>query len=523
MMFKLFLSMAVACVLALTSAARTAEAGQVGTVTFPISATAQTQSMFERGLALMHSFQYEEAAEAFHAATTRDGRCAMCHWGNAMVIYQQLWQWPEPADMARGLREIRIAQRTGAKTQRERAYINAAAAFFEGPAQMSHVGRIEAYSRRLARLHADDPADVDTASFYALSLIALANENTDQVGNLRHAIDVLQPYLDKYPNHPGVAHYLIHAADMPELAPLGLMAARKYALIAPDSSHALHMPSHIFVRLGLWQETIDLNQRAARAGADAMSHHHGATDYELHAMDYLSYAYLQSGQESKARQMTDVSHVVGVDTETIANVGTHIAARHALDLHRWKDAAALPVPNRPLRMLEAYAARTIGAARLGDVGAARQDVSLMRQAVSTQQARSRAAGASVPNDVPQLDISEAWLAFAEGRTEDAIAGLNRVAEQEDADGGESIGVPAREMLGDLLLESKRPAEAFEAYKAALRHAPNRFDSLYGAARSAQVTGNEDEARKYFRSLLSVVLEGSDRPEISEAKAYLETH
>jgi tetratricopeptide (TPR) repeat protein len=515
---------AVFLVLVALGASSRAAAGQLGTVSFPTSATREAQPLIERGVALMHSFQYDEAAQAFDDAARRDSRCAMCHWGKAMVLYQQIWQRPSPQDLATGLREIRLAQRTGAKTPRERAYIAAAAAFFQGPAGTSHVSRIQAYSRRLASLHRDYPADADAAAFYALSFIALAGEDVEQLANLRGAIDVLEPYLRSQPDHPGVAHYLIHAADMPELAPRGLEAARKYATIAPDSSHALHMPSHIFVRLGLWQETIDLNLRAAAAGASAMYQHHGSPDYELHAVDYLTYAYLQSGQESKARQTTDISRVVGVDADVISNFGAHLTARNALDLHRWNQAAALVVPNRPRRVIETYCARAVGAARLGDVASARQDVIALRQAASAQQAQSRAAGNEVPSTPPtELEEGEAWLAFGEGRMEDAIAQLRRVAEQEDADGGESVTVPAREMLADLLLEISRPAEALETYKAALRHAPNRFNSLYGAARAAEALADDAEARSYFSRLIGVVPPGADRPEIGEAKAFVEAH
>jgi hypothetical protein len=283
-------SSAVFLVLVALGTSSPAASGQLGTVSFPTSATREAQPLIERGVAMMHSLQYDEAAQAFDEAAGRDSRCAMCHWGKAMVLYQQIWQWPSRQDLAMGLQEIRMAQRTGTKTPRERAYIAAAAAFFQGPDDTSHASRIQAYSRRLASLHRDYPADADAAAFYALSLIALAGEDVEQFANLRRAIDVLEPYLRSQPDHPGVAHYLIHAADMPELAPRGLEAARTYATIAPDSSHALHMPSHIFVRLGLWQETIDLNLRAASAGASAMSQHHGSPDYELHAVDYLTYA-----------------------------------------------------------------------------------------------------------------------------------------------------------------------------------------------------------------------------------------
>ncbi|MGH9347783.1 MAG: tetratricopeptide repeat protein, partial [Vicinamibacterales bacterium] len=279
---------------------------------------------------------------------------------------------------------------------------------------------------------------------------------------------------------------------------------------------------HIFVRLGLWQETIDLNLRAADAGAKAMKEHHGDPSYQLHAMDYLAYAYLQQGQESKAREIiAALKDAVGASPETIANFGAFLRGRNALDLHRWSEAAELEVPNRPRRAIEAYRARTIGAVRLGALDAARQNVAGLKQALTAQQTQLRAAGYTVPSDAPiELEESEAWLAFAEGRPEDAIGALRRAADREDADGGESLMVPAREMLAELFLELKRPSEALETYKIALQRAPNRFNSLYGAARTAEMLKAEADAKDYYNRLLGVVTPTADRPEVREAQAFL---
>src|SRR5882672_1327920 len=289
-----------ALVVGILALPQVAGADQLGTVVFPTSSSSTVQPTMERGVALLHSFQYEEAAQAFDEAAHRDTSCAMCHWGKAMTLYHQLWDWPTTNALKEGRRETARAQQLGAKTARERGYIAAAAAFFGAPRAATHAGRIRAYSRQLATLHRRFPQDGEAAAFYALSLVALAGEHVDDLANLRQAISILDPLLRQQPNHPGAAHYLIHAADRPELAPLGLEAARTYASIAPHSSHALHMPSHIFVRLGMWEETIALNLRAAASGAHAAMEHRGDYTYQIHAMDYLRYAYLQRGMESKA-------------------------------------------------------------------------------------------------------------------------------------------------------------------------------------------------------------------------------
>jgi len=274
-----------------------ANGGQLGTVRFSTSAAPPAQPRFEQGLALLHSFQYEEAEQAFGRAAQQDWQCAMCHWGLAMVHYQQLSDWPSASDFARARQELARAQRIRRTTTRERAYIAAAATFFQSNRALTHAARIGQYSRQLDLLRRRFPTDVDATAFYALSLVALANEQPNPLPLLRSAVDVLEPLLQTDGNHPGVAHYLIHAADQPELAMRGLEAARCYADIAPDSSHALHMPSHIFVRLGLWDEAIALNLRAAKAGAAAMAEHRGAPTNQTHALDYHAYAYLQRGQE----------------------------------------------------------------------------------------------------------------------------------------------------------------------------------------------------------------------------------
>src|SRR6266850_683766 len=231
-------------------------AGQLGKVDFPTSCTAELQPSLEKGLALLHSFQYTESEKTFADASTRDPKCAIAHWGKAMATYLQIWEFPNDKTLKGGRKEIEKAQKLHPPLPREQDFINAAAAFFQNKSKMSHAARIQAYSSALERLHAQSPADVEISAFYALSLIALAEEDVDNIANRKKAISILDPLLQSRPDHPGVAHYLIHAADRPEFASQGVEAARRYAAIAPDSAHALHMPSHIFIRLGLWQDSI---------------------------------------------------------------------------------------------------------------------------------------------------------------------------------------------------------------------------------------------------------------------------
>jgi tetratricopeptide (TPR) repeat protein len=316
---------------------------------------------------------------------------------------------------------------------------------------------------------------------------------------------------------------MIHATDRPEFAAQGFEAARRYAAIAPDSSHAIHMPSHIFVRLGLWQDSINSNIAANASGAHAAEMHMAESHYQTHAMDFLNYSYLQSGQEAKAREVIEhTSHVVGATDERKADDRSYLAARTALELHRWKEAADLPIPAIPKKDLDTvYWARAIGAGRSGDVAGAEADVKELTQLVAEREKRSRKEGYGVSNEkATDLREAEAWLGFAKGKSDEALEELRAAADRQDKEGGESVNIPAREMLADMLLELKRPADALAEYKTSLKNSPNRFDGLFGAARSAQTLGDTGGAQSYFAKLAEVCAPGADRPELMEAKTYL---
>lgn len=507
------------------------QSAQLGEVNFETSCAPQVKPTMDRAVALLHSFQYQQAESAFGDAARQDSHCAMAYWGKAMSLYHQLWDFPDADTLAKGCADVEQAQKLSAKTPTERDYIAAAAAFYQDKAGLSHKARTAAYAQAMEAVYKDSPQDPNAAGFYALALINLADYE-DELANRKQAIAILQPMFKLHPDNPGLAHYLIHATDTPALAPLGLEAARRYAKIAPDSSHALHMPSHIFTRLGLWQESIDSNIAAAEAARKATLSHEADADYQLHAMDFLNYAYLQSGQEAKARQvLVDVKTVPGATAGEIADHQGWFAARIALELHRWKQSAALPLPNVKLSSQDStYFVRAIGAARSGDPQAARAALTKLKDAIEAQRSEAKEMGYSAESGPStEQQEAEAWIDFAAGKRDEALKTLRDAAEREDGAGGGVLGppaapvgsltMPAREMLGDMLLEAKRPKEALEAYKIALKESPNRFDGLWGAAQAAKAAGDKTAASRYYSKLLAICGADADRPEVRQAREY----
>ncbi len=495
-------------------------AAQLGKINFPTSCSPAAQPMMEKGVALLHSFQYQQSEQTFGDAAQEDPRCAMAFWGKAMALYHQLWDFPGPHTLREGREDLEQAAKIEGTTEREREYISAAAAFYQDNSELSHEARARAYSEAMAKLYRDNPKDIDAAAFYGLSLVALAEYNEHDLADREKALAILSPLLTADPDHPGVAHYIIHASDTPELASQGLEAARMYAKIAPDSSHAVHMPSHIFTRLGLWQESIDSNMAAMAAAAKDTQMHMADAHYETHAMDFLDYAYLQSGQEAKAEDLLKVlASVPGASVGTIQNMQAIFEARNALELHHWKVAATLNVRDIPLRDLgTTYWVKSIGAARSGDVNSAKQDIQKLIEADEASNKHEKDMGNKIyPGEGVAQREAEAWLAYAEGKQGEAVKIMRQAAEHEESEHVDSLTMPAREMLADLLLELKRPSEALVEYQEALNILPNRFDSLYGAARAAESAGKPQEARDYFVRLAKIAAPGADRPELQEMK------
>ncbi len=514
--------------------------GELGRVNFTVSCAPQAQKQFNRAVAWLHSFEYEEAEKAFTEVTVTDSRCGMGYWGVAMSNYHPLWAPPSAAELNKGRDAIEKARSAGARTERERDYVAAIEVFYKDSEKLDHRTRVLAYSDAMEKLHRRYPRDREAGIFYSLTLIAKGMMAGDKsYPNEKKAAQILNHVLTREPQHPGVSHYLIHSYDYPALAYLALPAARSYARIAPASAHAQHMPSHIFTRMGLWRESIRSNldaKKSAEAHA-ARNHMPGAWDEQLHAMDYLAYAYLQGAQDKHAWGVLDeLNKIRRVDPPNfkVAYAFTAIPARYALERRQWKEAAQLPLhpgtmetfPWERFRWAEAQVrfARAIGAARTGDTTAARLEVEEL--------AAIRQALVEVKGDYDwgkqveiKRQVASAWLAYAEGKHDESFMVMRAAAELDDATDKHPVTpgtlLPAREQLGELLLELKQPAAAFVEFETSLRSAPNRFNGLYGAARAAKLAGDQKNARAYYGKLAALSRQAdSERAEIAEAKKYL---
>jgi predicted Zn-dependent protease len=513
---------------------------KLGRVNFPVSCTPQARRQFNRAVAWLHSFEYEEAEKVFAGVTSTDPRCGMGHWGVAMSNYHPIWAPPTAAELKRGLEAVEKARSVGARTERERAYIAAIEVFYKDSDRLDHRARALAYGEAMGRLHRRYPSDSEAGVFYALTLVAKGMMAGDKSYlNEKKAARILNRVLAREPQHPGVTHYLIHSFDYPALAHMALPAARGYAKIAPASAHAQHMPSHIFIRLGLWQEAIGSNLDAhAAAKAHAVRNHMpGAWDEQLHAMDYLAYAYLQSAQDKKALGVLDeLNKIRRVDPPNfkVAYAFTAIPARYALERRQWAEAAKLPLhpgtmetfPWESFRWAEAHLrfARAVGAARTGDAASARREVeelaAIRRSLVEVKGGYDWAKQVDIKHQV-----ASAWLAHAEGKPEEALRLMRAAADVDDATDKHPVTpgsiLPAREQLGELLLELKQPAAALREFEVSLRSAPNRFNGIYGAARAAKLAPDRKAARTYYAKLLALSRRSDGaRPEIEEAKAFL---
>ena len=501
-------------------------AKQLGTVHFPVSCSASAAESFGRGVALLHSFWYEEAEKTFRQVAKDDPRCAMAHWGVAMSLWHQLWNRPDAVTLKRGEAEIREAKSLHAATDRERGYIAALAEFYAKPGKRDYEHRAYAYSQAMKRLHLRYPDDHEAAAFYALSVMASDSDKfPDSAARKKDAIAVLEKLFAEEPDHPGAAHYLIHIYDTPEMAAQGLPAARRYAKVAPMAPHALHMPSHIFARLGLWQDDIDSNLASIQATHESSAMHMGGEGHQFHAMDFLVYAYLQSGREAEARRVIDeVKAMPAMKDMYGEGFDPHIAAlvwfeaSYALELHHWAEAAALqPVPGAGVAdNAITYRARAVGAVRAGDVAGARKDlaeIERIHQQLVDEKKNDRAK--AVEGD---RQIAQAWVDYGEGKNDEALKLMRAVGDKDDGVHESSDGIPAREMLGDMLMEMKRPQEALTEYEVDLKMNPNRFDGLAGAARAAEQVGKADKANEYYAKLVEDCAgSNSERPELERAK------
>jgi hypothetical protein len=511
---------------------------RLGTVSFPTSCRPAAQKHFERGVALLHSFWYAEAERTFAQAAAADRRCAMAQWGLAMSQYYQFWEPPTEAALAKGAAAAERATALGAPTDRERAFIAAIGAFYKDHATVDHRTRAKAYEAAMAEVSRRFPKDLEAAAFYGLALLATRPLDDKTHAQEIKAGELLEAVFAAEPDHPGAAHYVIHSFDSPALAPRALSAALAYAKIAPASPHALHMPSHIFVRLGRWEDTIQSNlASSAAARAYVATAAPGATAFDdLHALDYLEYAYLQRGQEAEATAV--VERVAAVTTVDQANLAAAFAlsavpARYLLERRRWAEAAALPLrpatfpwERYPWAEANVMFARAVGGARSGNLAAARAAAERLQQLVEATPPTQKAWKDAVE---AQRRGAGAWVAYAEGRLGDAVAEMTQAADLEDQSDKHPVTpgaiLPAREMLGELLLEVSRPAQALPELERVLLACPNRLNAVYGAARAAEEAGDAAKARVYYTSLLKLTMASAQtrepRPELLKARAFLE--
>jgi hypothetical protein len=504
----------------------------LGTVHFATSCADKAQPAFDRAVALLHSFEFAAAIEGFDAALAADPSCAMTEWGVALS------RWGNPfapgvrpaAQLREGLAAIERARAIGPKTDRERAYVAAAAQLYTDAEHVPQQRRIDALRDAMGRVAERYPDDAEAAIFYALWLSAAEDPSDKTYAGRLKAIAILEPLFARQPNHPGLAHYIIHSCDVPALASHALEAANRYAQIAPAAPHALHMPSHTFTRLGLWQQSIETN--IASAAAARREH---ATSEELHATDYQMYAYLQTGQDAAARRLLDALPEImsrfsptAIGSAAPPSAGAFasaaIPARWALERGAWADAARLDLHPSGLPYADALTefARALGAARAGDAAAARTAVAAL------ERLRERQSQLNEPYWAEQIAIQRrsaaAWLALAEGRRADALAEMRAAADAEDRTEKAALTpgplAPARELLGEMLLESNDARGALGEFERTLVKEPNRFRALYGAAKAATLAHDGELARRYFTELASVC-ERADTPgrrEVQEARA-----
>jgi len=496
------------------------ETEKFGTVSFPTSCAAASQAGITRGVALLHSFDYTRANQQFGQIAKDDPSCAMAHWGVAMTDYRELWGIPEESEIRHGAEEMAKARAAAASaTPREQAYIAALSAFF-APADVSFGQRALAYADKMDELHKAFPDDVEGAAFDALAILASVPPTDTSLTRERQALAILVPLFASHPDHPGLAHYIIHTCDTPALAQDGLAAAREYASIAPSSPHALHMPGHIFARLGLWQEDIASNQASVAASERAEAEGHPGAAHQMHAEEFLVYAWLQTGEEDKARAMTARMREIGKHMMAMPGMDdmkgsgnffdNELRAVTAMELHEWKELSKqLPAPgSRPHAAMMTYWGQGIGAGHIGDVKAAKAALQGFDKGLEALK-KTPYADYEETMKVKRQEV-EAWLIHAEGRDDDAVATLRAAADQQDKLGQMEVDIPAREMLGDMLLLLHRPEEALAEYRIALTLSPHRLNGLLSAGQAAEQSGHADEARAFYREAALQTKDGHSR-------------
>ena len=509
---------------------------QFGSVEFKTSCPGKNQENFDLAIALLHSFEYDQAEKMFAKIIDKEPGCAMAYWGVAMSNYHPLWAPPTPPELEKGEKAITVAQSITNKSKWESDYIDAIAVFYKDWKKLDHRTRSGNFEKAMERLYTTYPTNKEAAIFYALALNASADPADKTFSKQKKAASILNHLYNNHPNHPGIVHYIIHTYDSPELAELGLAAARKYASVAPSSAHALHMPSHIFTRLGLWDEGIRSNL-ASVSSAKCYAETNkikGHWDEELHGLDYLVYGYLQKGENDEAQKQLNylktIEEVHPVNFK-VAYAFASIPSRYLLENRAWKEAADLQ-PSKANISWEKYPwesaiihfTRALGSVHTGKLDAAKNELNELNRL------RNKLVELKDSYKANQVDIqiktSEAWIRFKEGNQDEALKLMRLAADMEDKTEKHPVTpgevLPARELLGDMFYQMNKVGEALEAYEANLKKHPNRFNGLYGAALSAEKSNNLEKANHYYKLLTGVANStASDRPELGTAKAFLQ--
>jgi tetratricopeptide (TPR) repeat protein len=507
---------------------------KLGTVSFAVSCASASQAPFNRGVALLHDFWYDEANRQFKEIAKTDPNCSMAHWGVAMSYFHQIWGRPDEEATKISWEELQKAQSPAAKTARERDYIAALSGFFK-PGSEDYQTRIEAYSNAMGALYARYP-DVDTGAFYALSLLASGKPDDTGMTQEHKAMAVLTPLFAKYPDNPGVVHYIVHACDNPSMAKEGLAAADHYGEIAPSGAHAYHMPGHIYSRLGMWPQEIQsqLGSIAASEAAEARGQS-GLMD-EPHSYDFVLYAYLQSGQDERAKWAMDQASAVLNRIQTMPDNGTErmrtmvpryrtkYPVFYALEMRDWKVAAALePVSETaPEFATMTYWPKAVADGHLHRASEASADLTNYdAQLEKLKKSKDAYLAEGTFNKIEREEIV-AWVHYAKGMPDGAIDHMRAAADLQDKVGQAEVDIPAREMLADMLLELHRPQQALAEYEVSLKLSPNRFNGLYNAGQAAEAAGDKAKAEQFYAALLKSTDNGaqSTRPELAHVKSFV---
>ena len=508
-------------------------AEKLGKVHFDNSCSASVGQEFDRAMALLHSFEFAEAIAGYQTVLKSDASCGIAEWGIAMAIWGNPFAGLRAANVLQnGLAASERALKVSAKTERERDYIAAVNLLYKDNDKLDHRARTLAYEKAMEGIYKKYPKDREAAAFYALSVDQTAPPTDKTYANQLKAAAILEQLFKVEPEHPGVTHYLIHSYDVPPLAPRGLVYARRYADLAPDAPHALHMPAHTFTRVGSWQESIETNIRSHDAAIKVKG-----SGEAMHAMDYMTYAYLQTSQDAAAKKVLDEMERIVVDTPpTGAAAGppgpaagfpaAAIPARYALEREQWADAAKLTVRPSNLPYIEAMTnfARALGAARSGNPDAAKADIARLAEL------RDKEIAAKDEYWTTQVDIqrqsAEAWVLWAQGSKDAALKAISAAADLEATTEKSAVTpgplAPARELYAEMLMAANQPAKALVEFETNLKKEPNRFKSVYGAGRAAELSGNAQKARTYYAQLIKICERGDkpDRAQLANARAFV---